>query len=59
MPQGSVIGPIIFLLQRSPLPKGKWKPINAREYGYDVSVRPTDQPTTRIGYGSRVKDSVG
>ena len=23
-----------------PIPKGKWKPIDARKFGYDVSVRP-------------------
>ena len=23
---------------RSPIPKGKWKPIDARKFGYDVSV---------------------
>ena len=24
--------------KRSPIPKGKWKPIDARKFGYDVSV---------------------
>ena len=24
--------------ERSPIPKGKWKPIDARKFGYDVSV---------------------
>ena len=26
--------------KRSPIPKGNWKPIGARKFGYDVSVRP-------------------
>ena len=34
----------------SPIPKGKWKPIDARKFGYDVSVRPYVR--TDFGAGS-------
>ena len=36
----------------------KWKPIDARKFGYDVSVRPTDRPPVQT-QGVGVKILVG
>ena len=38
--------------KRSPIPKGNWKPIGARKFGYDVSVRPYVR--TDCGRGSGI-----
>ena len=35
--------------QRSPIAKRKWKPIDARKFGFNVSVRPSVRPYTVWG----------
>ena len=39
----------------SPIPKGKWKPIDARKFGYDVSVR----PYVRTDFGAGIGGGTG
>ena len=38
----------------SPIPKGNWKPIDARKFVYDISVRPYVRTDCGLGSGMGV-----